>query len=278
MMNSEMFKKAPIAGRFDGKVVIVTGGTAGIGEGIVRRFHAEGATVVFTGRNAERGEALVAELCKARPASAEFLSCDHSIGSECHRCVEHVVSVRKRVDVLVNNAGVVTLGPLEETDDAAYASVMRTNTDSVWHMCRAALPVMAQQEGGGGVVINIASDWGLVGAPDAAAYCASKAAVVMLTKCLALEYAKRGVRVCAVCPGNTFVARWMREARESGEWPRGEYSDEVLEDALRTDCELPMGRVADVQEVAGAVVFLAGPDASYMTGCAIPVDGGESAK
>ena len=277
MLSSATFKKNPIKDRYKDKVVLVTGGTSGIGEATVKRFHSEGAFVAFTGRRKELGMKLETEMNQVRAESGFFIECDHTKEEECRKSVRAVVEKWGKLDVLVNNAGVVTLGSFEETDTETYHNIMHTNQDTVWYMCQSAIPQMTSQEDGG-VIVNNASDWGLVGASEASAYCMSKASIVMLTKCLALEYAKRNIRVCAVCPGDTFVPRWMDEARESGEYPKQEFSDSVLEDALRTSSELPMGRTADVAEIAAVISFLASDDASYMTGCAIPVDGGNSAK
>jgi NAD(P)-dependent dehydrogenase (short-subunit alcohol dehydrogenase family) len=265
--------------RFEGKVALVTGGTSGIGEAVVTRFAAEGARVCFTGRRAQLGHAIAARY----PAGTVlYVEADHTKAADCKRCVAACVAAFGRLDFLFNNAGVVTLGTVEQTAEQDWDSMFASNVKSVFLMTKAALPLL--REAGtttAAAIVNCASDWALVAAPEAAAYCASKAAVVQLTKCTALGCARQGVRVNAVCPGDTFVQRWLDVARADVLQP-GEAADAVddaeIERRLRDNPDLPMGRVADVHEIASAVLFLCSPESSYITGAVIPVDGGNSAK
>lgn len=279
----DCMEKKPIAGRFEGWVVLVTGGTSGIGEAAARRFHAEGARVAVSGRDAAKGARVADALNAVRADSCLFVACDHATRAGCEACVARVTAWSAGVlDVLVNNAGTVATAPLAETPPALFRALLAANTTSVFDMCQCALPHLRASAARRGpratsAVVNTASDWGLVAAEGALGYCVSKAAVVMLTKCLALEEARAGVRVCAVCPGDTFVERWVAEARAAGDYPPACLDAQVRE-CLRADSTLPPGRVAEVAEVAAAICFLASDDASYMTGCAIPVDGGNSAK
>ena len=278
MLSTKCAKK-PILNRFAEKIILVTGGTNGIGEGIVKRFHAEGGIICFTGRNKEKGEKIMEELNEIKSESCLFISCDHSKEEENKRVVEEVCKKYKTIDVLINNAGKVVVASFEETDYEQYKDIMRNNVDSVWNMCSYVIPVMLEKnKKRGGVVVNIASDWGLTPSAKAPAYCMSKSAVISLSKSLALQYAKRDIRVLAVCPGNTFVERWKKEARESGEFPESLFGEKALEEALRVDTEIPMGRVGEVEEVAGVVAFVCSEDASYMTGCCVSVDGGSACK
>lgn len=306
---TDTFEKKPIVGRFEGRVVLVTGGTSGIGEAAARRFHAEGARVAVSGRDADKGARVAAALNAVRADSCLFVACDHATRQGCETCVARVLAWAGALDVLVNNAGTVATAPLDATPPALFRELLAANTTSVFDMCQCALPHLrasasAAAAGATGasasasssesgtadtsestcmphsktsVIVNVASDWGLVATEGALGYCVSKAAVVMLTKCLALEEARRGVRVCAVCPGDTFVERWVREARAAGDFPPA-CPDAQVRECLRADSTLPPGRVAETPEVAAAICFLASDDASYMTGCAIPVDGGNSAK
>ena len=271
-------------GRFAGRIVLVTGGTSGIGEAAARRFHAEGASVAISGRNAEKGERVAASLNSIREGSCLFVVCDHSTRAGCEACVKAVVARFGTIDVLFNNAGIVITETMEDTSPEVFRKLQETNVNSVFDMSQLALPYLRKKSkkrskgsrNGGGVIINNASDWGIIGADCALGYCVSKASIVMMTKCLGLEEASNGVRVCAVCPGNTFVERWVQEARETGDFPPA-CSDAEIRQCLKTDSSLPLGRPALPREIAAVVCFLASDDASYMTACAVPVDGGVTA-
>jgi NAD(P)-dependent dehydrogenase (short-subunit alcohol dehydrogenase family) len=176
-----------------------------------------------------------------------------------------------RIDILFNNAGVVMDGTAESTSEEDWAYLMNLNLTAVWRMSRLVLPHM--RAGGGGVIVNNASDWGVVGAENALAYAVSKAGVVQLTRCMALDVAAENIRINAVCPGDTFVQRWL----ENGYF---ESSDPVTLEQAKTEASsnLPMKRFAQPEEIARAVLFLASSDSSYMTGQALVVDGGNSAR
>ena len=172
------------------------------------------------------------------------------------------------MDILFNNAGVVLFGRVEDTDEATWDQVMDTNVKGVFLMSRAAIPVMQAQ--GGGVIINNASDWGIVGGEAAVAYCASKGAVVLMTKAMALDHAGEGIRINAVCPGDTYVPRWDERAAAAGR--------DVAEDIAAFARHIPLGRVGAADESAQAVLFLASDASSFMTGAAPLVDGGYTAR
>jgi meso-butanediol dehydrogenase/(S,S)-butanediol dehydrogenase/diacetyl reductase len=175
------------------------------------------------------------------------------------------------VDILFNNAGVVMRGTSESTSEEDWACVMNTNLTAAWRMSRLALTHMRAQ--GGGVIVNNASDWGMVGTENALAYAVSKAAVIQLTRCMALELAAENIRVNAVCPGDTFVQRWIE---------KGYFDDSdpvTLEQAkLEAANGVPMKRFGQPEEIASAVLFLAGADSAYMTGQTLVVDGGNTAR
>ena len=175
-----------------------------------------------------------------------------------------------RVDILFNNAGIVVSGTAETTSDKDWFDTMNLNVTAAWRMCKLVLPHMRVQ--GSGVIINNASDWGLVGGRNALAYCTSKGALIQMTRAMALDHAHENIRINAVCPGDTFVDRWL----EDGYFRDG---DPLEEDVIHHDGDhLPMRRVAQPQEIAQAVLFLASDLSSYMTGATLVVDGGNTAK
>ncbi|MBN2549841.1 MAG: SDR family oxidoreductase [Anaerolineales bacterium] len=249
--------------RLQNKTALITGGTSGIGRATVELFLAEGAKVAFTGRRKSLGLELAAR------SGAKFLYADHRLKEDCERVVAETLAAFGRIDILFNNAGVVIKGTAESLSEQDWQDTLDLNVTAVWRMCRLAAPVMRQQ--GGGVIINNASDWGLVGAPEALAYAASKGAVIQMTRCLALDHARDHIRVNAVCPGDTFVERWIEQGYYRG-------SGAVSEAEARQSDTIPLGRVAEAAEIARAVLFLASDDSSYMTGAALVVDGGNTAQ
>jgi NAD(P)-dependent dehydrogenase (short-subunit alcohol dehydrogenase family) len=253
-----------------GKVALVTGGTSGIGAATATLFAAEGANVVVTGRRTGLGEKTVKTLVKFGVRGA-YVEADHTKLEDCERSVSETVRQFGRIDILFNNAGVVMRGTAESTSEEDWASLMKLNLTAVWRMSRLVLPHMRAQ--GGGVIVNNASDWGVVGAENALAYAVSKAAVVQLTRCMALDHAAENIRVNAVCPGDTFVQRWI----EKGYF---EAADPVTLEQAKADAAsgLPMGRFGQPEEIARAVLFLASTDSSFMTGQTLVVDGGNTAR
>lgn len=240
------------------KVALITGATAGIGAATARLFAERGAKLLLTGRNAAAGAALAGEL------GAAFVAEDVTAPGAAARLVAAVVARHGRLDVLVNNAGILFRGDSQACTDDQWDAVMAVNVSSVFRLSRAAVPVMASQ--GGGCIINIASDWGLVGAQDAVAYGTSKGAVVQLTRSMAADHARQGIRVNAVCPGDTDTP--MLDGS----------TDAARADRLRALGEaIPLGRVGQPRDIAAAIAFLASDDATFITGAMLPVDGGNSA-
>ncbi len=251
------------------KIVVVTGGTRGIGAAIVATCADLGAKVVFTGRNEEAG-ALVEGGARASGGAARFVQGDVTAPGFPERLVDDVLGHEGHIDVLVNNAGILSRGDVVECTDAEWDAVITTNVTAVFQLCRAVIPVMRKQfakDARAGAIVNIASDWALVAATNAVAYGTSKGAIAQLTRSMAIDHAKDGIRVNAVCPGDTETSMLLSE--------RGE---EVRESLLaRLGYGIPLGRVAQPAEIAAAVAFLASDAAGYITGVLLPVDGGSTA-
>jgi len=233
-------------------------------------FAEEGAQVVITGRREALGQEVVKEIQK-KGGRALFIKADHTNVEDCNKVVEETLKVFGKIDILFNNAGYVKFGAAETTPEEDWDYTMALNVTSVWRMSRLVIPHM---RGKGGVIINNASDWGLVGAKNAVAYCTSKGAVVQMTRAMALDYAHESIRINAVCPGDTFVDRWINDGQHFTSTER-----EDIERGLKEMGEaLPIGRVGDVSEIARVVLFLASDDSSFITGVALPVDGGNTAR
>ena len=256
-------------GKLTGKVAIITGATSGIGKATALLFAEEGADVVFTGRRAEQGQNVSDEINK-KGGRCVFVQADHSKADDCSRVVEQTLASFGRVDILFNNAGIVTKGTAETTSDEVWDETLAVNVTGVWRMSKLVIPQMKKQ--GGGVIVNNGSDWSVVGGRDAFPYVVSKGAVGLMTKAMALDFARDNIRVNAVCPGDTFVDRWM----EKGYF---EHSDPVsLEQAIKDASDyIPMGRFGKPEEIASAVLFLASDDSSFVTGHLLLVDGGHTA-
>lgn len=256
--------------RLKNKIAIITGGTSGIGKATALRFAEEGAGLIVTGRRISLGKAVEAE-CRSKGVRCVFVEADHSKGEDCLRVVAAALKEFNRIDILFNNAGIVTKGTAETTSDETWQDTFNINVTAVWKMCQMVLPQMKAQ--GGGVIVNNGSDWSVVAGKNAFPYIMSKGAVGMMTKAMALDYARDGIRVNAVCPGDTFVDRWMEKGYFEG-------SDPVtLEEAIKeSSAYIPMGRFGSPEEIANAVVFLASDEASFITGHLLLVDGGNTAQ
>ena len=257
-------------GKLTDKVAIITGSTSGIGKATALLFAEEGAGVVITGRRAELGRRLENEM-RERGARCVFVQADHTRADDCARVVEQTLTEFGRVDILFNNAGIVTGGTAETTSEEVWNETLAINVSAVWRMSKLVIPIMKKQ--GKGVVVNNGSDWSVVAGRDAFPYIMSKGAVAMMTKAMALDYARENIRVNAVCPGDTLVERWM----EKGYF---ESSDPVtVDEAMKeSSAYIPMGRFGKPEEIAQAVLFLASDDSSFVTGHLLLVDGGNTAQ
>jgi NAD(P)-dependent dehydrogenase (short-subunit alcohol dehydrogenase family) len=246
---------------FAGKVVVVTGAASGMGAATAREFAARGATVVVVDRNEAGARQVAAAL------SATMLLGDVSQSSFCNTAVQAALAQHGRIDVLVNAAGIIKRTDVINTSDDAWRQIFGVNVDGIFFMCRAVLPHMVAQHSG--VIVNFGSIWGDIGAAGVAAYCATKGAVHNLTRAMALDHARDGVRVLAVCPGEVDTPML---ASERAAPPTRAFLDDMA------DRTIPVGRLAQPEEIARVVVFLASDDASYMTGAMVNVDGAYTAR
>jgi len=247
------------------KVMIVTGASSGIGEAIAKAAAAAGARLMLTGRSVERGE----RVRTACGAGAQFIPDDVSQPGFADRLVDETVRRCGRLDVLVNNAGVTHRHTAETATDAEWDHVMAVNVTAVFRLSRAGIKAMKRN--GGGVIVNIGSDWALVGGRNAFAYCASKGAVAQMTRAMALDHARENIRVNCVCPGEI-------DTPMTADLISHRYRGLTQEQGLKQlAAEIPLGRIAHPDEIAKAVLFLASDDSSFMTGAMMSVDGGSTA-
>jgi NAD(P)-dependent dehydrogenase (short-subunit alcohol dehydrogenase family) len=236
------------------KTVLVTGGTAGIGEATARAYAAAGANVVITGRDERRGQQIVDSLTKDG-ARARFIRADLERFEDVQRLAAEV----EHVDVLVNNAGVFPFAPTHEVQSAQFDSTFALNVKAPFFLTGAFAPRMAAN--GGGAVVNVTTMVASFGISGMALYGSTKAALELLTKAWAAEYGPQGVRVNAVAPGPT---------RTPGTEPMGDELDQLA-------TTLPLGRPASAEEIAAAALFLGSDEASYVNGAVLAVDGGRTA-
>jgi meso-butanediol dehydrogenase/(S,S)-butanediol dehydrogenase/diacetyl reductase len=242
-------------------VALVTGASSGIGAAIAIAFAEAGWDVMAAGRDEGRLE-------EVADVSERIVTWTGDLGESdgCNELVADAIDEFGQLDCLVNNAGIILRGSVADTSDDDWRQTMTTNLDVPFYLSRAALPYLLKGEGN---IVNVASDWGLNGGERAASYCASKGGLVLLTKAMAKDHARDGLRVNAVCPGDVDTPMLTAEAEAEGM---------EIDDYLEEACEaVPSGRVAEPEEVAALVLFLASESAAHINGTAIPIDGGGSA-
>jgi NAD(P)-dependent dehydrogenase (short-subunit alcohol dehydrogenase family) len=247
-------------GCLDHKRALVTGSASGIGQAIARLFAQEGASLILADIDQAGGQACAEDIQRSG-GRCRFVVCDVTRNQDCAAAVALTQAVYGGLDIIVNAAGVIVRRSVVDLEESDWDRVMDVNAKSVYLVSRQAIPVMAA----GGSIINIASGWGLVGGPRAVAYCASKGAVVLLTKAMAIDCGPAGIRVNCLCPGDTDTPMLREEARQLG----------MPEDTfLAQSADRPLGRIGSPQEIAQAALFLASDASSYVTGTTLLVDGG----
>ena len=241
---------------YTNKIVLVTGGTSGIGKVTAIAFAKAGAKVVLTGRREKEGAEVVAEINQTG-GTASFVRADVSKDADIVKAIDFVLATYGRLDVAFNNAGVEMLGPLDQVTEEQYRSTFDINVWGVLNSMKYEIPAMLK--GGGGAIVNTSSIAGHIGLAQASIYVATKHAVEGLTKAAAVEFAKQGIRVNAVAPGTIDTEMVARFPKEAQEWLKSQH---------------PVGRFGTSEEVAAAVLYLASDAAKFTTGAILAVDGG----
>lgn len=247
--------------RLSNRVALITGGNRGIGLATASLFAAEGAKVILFARDQAKGESEAEQI-----PNAHFIQGDVSNAIDCERIVEETIRLHGALDVLVNCAGIIYRNrTVEQTTEEEWDATFDVNVKGTFLMSKYAMPALRERKGS---IVNVSSYVGLVGFAKTSAYAASKAAIINLTRSMALDHAKEGVRVNAVCPGSVDTEMIHDAWRKFGD----------VEEAQRVWAEKhPIGRIARAAEVAQAILFLASEEASFITGAALPVDGGITA-
>ena len=245
-----------------GKTALITGGSAGIGRASAILLAGEGARVAITGRNEERGREVVREIDEAG-GEASFMVSGVRFADHCQRAVDETLERYGRIDVLFNNAGVYYPKTVPDCSESEWDLTIDTSLKGAFLMSKYTLPSMIER--GSGVIIHCSSGWGIQGGEQAAAYCAAKGGLVVMTKAMAIDHGPQGIRVNCICPGDVDTPMLPDDAKQRGiSW----------ESYLEGASDRPMGRIGTAVEIARAVLFLSTDASSFMTGTALVVDGG----
>ena len=249
--------------RLNDKIAIVTGAGSGIGRAIALAMVREGARVVLVGRRKDRVEAVAREVPREGQGSAMVLTADVSKRAEIEHVLQETVKAFGGINVLVNNAGILHAGTAEQITEAQWDETFSINVRGLWLLSRAVLPHL--RKAGGGSIINVASVLGINGVRNRAAYSASKGAVVLLTKCMAIDHGHENIRVNAICP--SFVETDLTAAVLS----KAADPDAIRRERIGVH---PLGRLGQPEDLAGLAVYLASEESAWVTGATFPVDGG----
>jgi len=245
-----------------GKRALITGGASGIGRATAKMFARQGADICIADIDATAGK-LVADEIIADGGRAIFVLCDVTNAVDCQTAVQQMIADFGGIDILFNNAGIIRRASVVDTSEEEWDQVMDVNVKSIFLFGKFAIPYMVGA--GGGAVVNVSSGWGLVGGRRAASYCASKGAVVLLTKAMALDHGGDNIRVNCICPGDTDTPMLRHEARQLGE------SEESF---LVEAADRPLKRIGKPEDIAHAALYLVSDSAAFVTGTTLIVDGG----
>ena len=246
----------------EGKVAIVTGGASGIGKASALLLADAGARLAVVDIDNQGGQDVTRQI-KGGGGEAIYVPCDVTNASDCQRAVDSTIAEFGGLDVLFNNAGIIRRASVIDTTEAEWDHVMAVNVKSIFLLSKYAIPYMVNA--GGGVIINTSSGWGLVGGNKAVSYCASKGAVVNMTRAMAIDHGSQNIRVNCICPGDTDTPMLRNEARQLGQ------DDELF---LSEAADRPLKRIGTPEDIARTVLYLASETSSFVTGAVIVVDGG----
>lgn len=246
----------------EGKVAVITGGASGIGLASAKRLAEAGATIAICDINESKGKEALSEI-KALGTEARFYACDVTSDEDCRHTTDRIFKDFGRIDILFNNAGIICRKSITELNEEEWNAVLDVNLKAVFLFSRYVIPLM--EKSGSGSIINTGSGWGLKGGAKAAAYCAAKGGVVNLTRAMAIDHGKRGIRVNCICPGDTDTGLLHGEAVQLG-LPEREF--------MKRAADRPLQRVGLPEDIANAVLYFASDLSSWVTGSILAVDGG----
>lgn len=252
-------------GKLNDKCAIVTGGASGIGFATAQLFAEEGAAVVIADIDAEQGKQAEQRITGGG-GRAVYVQCNVALAADCRRAVKIAVERYGRLDIVFNNAGIIRRADVIGTTEDEWDRVMDVNVKSIFLMGKYAVPEIVKQ--GGGSIVNMGSGWGVKGGRNAISYCASKGAVVNMTRAMAIDHGPQNIRVNCICPGDTDTPMLRNEAKQLGQ---------AEEKFMAEAAERPLNRYAQPIEIAQSVLYLVSDAASFVTGAVLVVDGGGAA-
>jgi len=246
-------------------VVLVTGATGGIGKSIVNKYSRQGLTLAIADKDEEQANKLVHEINHGNGKAMAFPG-DLLDQNYCDSLANEVQKKLGSIDILINNAGLMRRGDITQTSDEDYDLSMKINVEAPFRLIRAAIPLMAKA--GGGSIVNVSSCWGINPGPNHLIYCTTKAALAAMTKCLGRDHAHQNIRINAVCPNevNTPMLRTGFEIR-------GLNPDDAIEELNQS---VPIGHIAEPEEIANVVSFLSSDEARYICGSLVEINGGKA--